>query len=78
MVFRCKSCNDDSGDDARLAIRVALGDGVRAAPDFQHAPQEAEHEHDPERGAETLLKRGGRGGLREDKRTKDGMSAERR
>ena len=66
MVFRCKSCNDDSGDDARLAIRVALGDGIRSAPDFQDAPKETEHEHDPERGAETLLKRGGRGGLRED------------
>jgi len=47
--------DDDSGDDAHLAVRVALTDGVRARPDFHDAPKESEHEEDSEGGAETLL-----------------------
>jgi len=51
--------DDDAGDDAHLAVRVALADGVRAAPDFDHAPKESEHEEDSESCAETLLQGAG-------------------
>ena len=51
--------DDDSGDDAHLAVRVTLADGVRAGPDFDHAPKESEHEEDSEGRAETLLQAAG-------------------
>ena len=51
--------NDDSGDDTHLAIRIALADGIRAGPDFDHAPKEAKHEENAEGGAETLLELAG-------------------
>ena len=57
--------DDDAGDDAHLAVCVALADGVRAGPDFYDAPKESEHEQDSEGGAEALLKSRGAGGLRE-------------
>ena len=38
--------DDDSGDDAHLAVRIAFADGVRARPDFDNAPKESEHEED--------------------------------
>ena len=47
------------GDDAHLAVRVALADGVRARPDFDHAPKESEHEEDSKDRAETLLQLAG-------------------
>jgi hypothetical protein len=49
------SGDDDPGDNAHLAVRVALADGVRARPDFDHAPEESEHEEDSEGRAEALL-----------------------
>src|ERR1700744_565966 len=54
------SGDDDAGDDAHLAVRVALADGVGAGPDFDDAPKESEHEEDSEGGAKTLLKTAGR------------------
>ncbi len=57
--------DDDAGDDAHLAVRVALADGVRAGPDFDDAPKESEHEEDSQSRAKTLLKSRGAGGLRE-------------
>jgi len=51
--------DDDAGDDAHLAVRVALADGVRARPDFHDAPKESEHEEDSEGRAETLLQGAG-------------------
>jgi hypothetical protein len=64
--------DDDAGDDAHLAVRIALADGVRAAPDFDDAPKESEHEEDSEGRAETLLEGRGAGRLREDRREADG------
>ncbi len=61
--------DDDAGHDTHLAVRVAFAHGAGTAPDFDHAPDEAEHEHDPERRAESLLQLGGgvaAGGLRQD------------
>ena len=55
--------DDDAGDDAHLAVRVALADGVRARPDFDDAPKESEHEEDSQGCAETLLESRGAGGL---------------
>ncbi len=57
--------DDDAGDDAHLAVCVALADGVRARPDFDDAPKESEHEEDSEGGAKALLESRGAGGLRE-------------
>ena len=51
--------DDDASDDAHLAVRVALTDGVRARPDFYNAPKESEHEEDSEGRAETLLQAAG-------------------
>ena len=51
--------DDDPGDDAHLAVRVAFADGVRARPDFHDAPKESEHEEDSEGRAETLLQAAG-------------------
>ena len=51
--------DDDAGDDAHLAVRVALADGVGAGPDFDDAPKESEHEEDSESRAETLLQLAG-------------------
>ena len=51
--------DDDAGDDAHLAVRVAFADGVGAGPDFDDAPEESEHEEDSEGGAETLLQTAG-------------------
>ena len=51
--------DDDAGDDAHLAVRVTFADGVRAAPDFNDAPKESEHEEDSEGRAETLLQGAG-------------------
>ena len=57
--------DDDAGDDAHLAVCVALADGIRAGPDFDDAPKESEHEEDSQGRAETLLESRGAGGLRE-------------
>jgi len=57
--------DDDAGDDAHLAVRVAFADGVGAGPNFNNAPKESEHEEDSEGCAETLLESRGAGGLRE-------------
>ena len=51
--------DDDSGNDAHLAVRVALADGIGAGPDFDDAPEESEHEEDSEGRAETLLQGAG-------------------
>ena len=51
--------DDDPGDDAHLAVRVAFADGVRAGPDFDDAPKESEHEEDSHCRTETLLQLGG-------------------
>ena len=51
--------DDDAGDDAHLAVRVTLADGVRAGPDFDDAPKESEHEEDSKGRAETLLQAAG-------------------
>ena len=51
--------DDDAGDDAHFAVRVALADGVRTGPDFDDAPKESKHEEDSEGRAETLLQAGG-------------------
>ena len=51
--------DDDPGDDAHLAVRVAFADGIRAGPDFDNAPKESEHEEDSESCAETLLQGAG-------------------
>jgi len=59
--------DDDSGDDAHLAVCVALADGVRAGPDFDDTPKESKHEEDSKGRAETLLERRGAGGLRENR-----------
>ena len=53
------SGNDDSGDDAHLAIGIAFADGVGAGPDFDHAPEESEHEEDSHGRAEALFQLGG-------------------
>ncbi len=47
--------DDDAGDDAHLAVRVALADGVRAGPDFNDTPEKSEDEEDAESRAKTLL-----------------------
>ncbi len=57
--------DDDAGNNAHLAVRVALADGVGAGPDFDDAPKESEHEEDSQSRAKTLLKSRGAGGLRE-------------
>ena len=57
--------DDDAGDDAHLAVRVAFADGVRAGPDFNHAPKESEHEEDSEGRAKTLLQAAGRASARD-------------
>ncbi len=49
------SGDDDAGDDAHLAVRIALADGIGAGPDFDDAPKESKHEEDSEGGAKTLL-----------------------
>src|ERR1700760_1215354 len=59
--------DDDAGDDAHLAVRVALADGVRAGPDFDDAPKESEHEEDSEGRAKALLEARGAGRLRENR-----------
>lgn len=77
---RRRSRDNDPGDDSGFAVRIALGDGIGSAPDFEDAPNEAEHEHDAERRAETLLKRGRRAGagrLGEEDGGEDRMSAKR-
>jgi hypothetical protein len=70
--------DDDPGDDSGFAVRVAFGDGIGPAPNFKDAPKEPEHEHDAKGGSEALSKLGGRtaGGLRENERTENGVSAE--
>ena len=57
--------DDNAGDDAHLAVCVALADGVRAGPDFDDAPKESEHEEDSEGRAKALLECRSAGGLRE-------------
>ena len=47
--------DDDAGDDAHLAVRVALADGVRAGPDFDDTPEKSEDEEDAESRAKALL-----------------------
>ena len=51
--------DDDSGDDAHLAVRIAFADRVRAGPDFDDAPKESEHEEDSKGRTETLLQLAG-------------------
>jgi len=51
--------DDDAGDDAHLAVRVAFADGVGAGPDFDDAPKESEHEEDSKGRAKTLLQLAG-------------------
>lgn len=50
--------DDDASHDAHLAVRVAFAKRVGTAPDFDHAPDEAEEEDDPEGEVETLLQLG--------------------
>lgn len=74
------SRDNDPGDDSGFAVRIALGDGIGSAPDFEDSPNETEHEHHAERRAETLLKhcrRAGAGCLGEEDGGEDRMSAER-
>ena len=73
------SGDDNSGDDARLAIWVTFGNGVRTTPNFENAPDEPEHEHDPECEGEALLQLTtgpAARGLGEEHGAKDRMSAE--
>ena len=70
--------DDDAGDDAHLAVRIALADGVCPGPDFNNAPDKPEHEEDAESRAETLLQLGrgtAAGRLGEDRsRAEDGFA----
>ena len=59
--------DDDAGDDAHLAVRVAFADGIRAGPDFDDSPKESEHEEDSEGRAKALLEARGAGRLRENR-----------
>jgi hypothetical protein len=70
--------DDDAGDDAHLAVGVALADGVGAGPDFDDAPEESEHEEDSEGGAKALLEAAGRaaGGLGEDRKKAERLARE--
>lgn len=58
--------DEDAGDDAGFAVRIALGNGIRAGPDFHDSPDEAHHEQHPEGGPESVpqlgnLREGARG-----------------
>ena len=59
--------DDDAGDDAHLAVRVAFADGVRTGPDFDNAPKESKHEEDSKGRAKALLEARGAGRLRENR-----------
>ncbi len=51
--------DDDAGDDAHLAVRIAFAERIGPAPDFDHAPDEAEEEDDAEGEVEALLQLSG-------------------
>ena len=63
--------DDDAGHNAHLAVRIAFAHRAGTAPDFDHAPDEAEHEHDPEGRAEGVLQLGA--GVAARGRRQDGM-----
>lgn len=47
--------DDDPGDNARFAVRVAFANGIGSGPYFDDAPEESEHQEHRERQAETVL-----------------------